>query len=107
MLVDAATQIVVPVTTLPPDTSEACEDTFALEALGQVFLTTLRTWQQAGPDAAESITRAVIAFTEQILTEDHKNVANILRQLEAVGASQALKAHPAPGGAHPARRTTV
>lgn len=107
MLVDAATRIVVPVTALSPNTGEACEDAFALEALGRVFLTALRTWEQAGPDAAEGIARAVIAFTEQILTEDHENVANILRQLEAVGVGQALEAHPAPGCAHPVHRTAV
>ncbi|WP_327293008.1 hypothetical protein [Streptomyces sp. NBC_01198] len=106
LLVDAATQIVVPVTALPgPDTGEACEDTFALEALGRVFLTTLHTWEQTGPDAAQGIARSVIAFTEQILTEDHEDVADILRQLEAAGVGQALDAHPAPAGAHPVRFT--
>jgi hypothetical protein len=106
MLVDAAAQIVVPVTALPgPDTGEACEDAFALEALGRVFLTTLHTWEQTGPGAAEGIARAVITFTEQILTEDHEDVADILRQLEAVGVGQALEAHPAPAGAHPVRFT--
>ncbi|MFD0214672.1 hypothetical protein ACFVH9_37745 [Streptomyces hirsutus] len=60
LLVDVAMRIVVPVTAMPgPDAGEPCEDTFALEALGRVFVTTLRTWAQAGPDAAEGIARAV------------------------------------------------
>jgi hypothetical protein len=75
--------------------------------LGQVFLTTLHAWEEAGPDAAVGIARAVIAFTEQILAEDQEDVADILRRLEAVGVGQALDAHPAPAGAHSVRRTAV
>ncbi|WKU42672.1 hypothetical protein Q3V23_00485 [Streptomyces sp. VNUA116] len=60
----------------------------------------LRSWAQAGPDAAERIARAVIDFALQVLTEDHEDVADVLRQLEAVGVGQALDAHPAPAGAH-------
>ncbi|MEU0676950.1 hypothetical protein ABZ330_29410 [Streptomyces sp. NPDC006172] len=108
LLVDVAERIVVPVTALPgPNAGEPCADTFALEALGRVFVTALRTWEQAGPDAAEGIARAVITFVAQILTEDHEDVADVLRQLEAVGVGQALDAHPAPAGAHPARLTVV
>ncbi|MFE2038608.1 hypothetical protein ACFXBB_36380 [Streptomyces scopuliridis] len=70
-------------------------------------MTSLRTWAQAGPDAAEGIARAVIDFAVQILTEDHEDVAYVLRQLEAVGVGQALDAHPAPAGAHPVRLTIV
>ncbi|MGW0537901.1 hypothetical protein [Streptomyces sp. NPDC003032] len=44
LLADAATRIVVPVTTLPgPDTGEPCEDSFAPETLGHIFTTPLRT----------------------------------------------------------------
>jgi hypothetical protein len=47
LLVDAATRIVVPVTALPgPDAGEPCADTFALEALGRVFVTSLQIWAQ-------------------------------------------------------------
>ncbi|MCF3105352.1 hypothetical protein IPZ58_27710 [Streptomyces roseoverticillatus] len=108
LLVDVAERIVVPITALPgPDAGEPCTDTFALEALGHVFVTALRTWAQAGPDAAEGIARAVIDFARQMLTEDHEDVADVLRQLEAVGVGQALDAHPAPAGAHPVRLTIV
>ncbi|MFJ6686279.1 hypothetical protein [Streptomyces werraensis] len=97
LLVDVAERIVVPVTALPgPEAGEPCEDTFALEALG----TSLRIWAQAGPDTAECIARTVIDFAQQILTEDHEDVADTLRQLEAVGVGQALDAYPAPDGAH-------
>ncbi|WP_338930394.1 hypothetical protein WEB32_00235 [Streptomyces netropsis] len=107
-LVDVAMRIVVPVTALPgPNAGEPCADTFALEALGRIFVTTLRTWAQAGPDAAEGTARSAIDFTLQLLTEDHKNVADALHQLEAVGVRQALDAHPAPADAHPVRLTIV
>lgn len=108
LLVDAVTRIVVPVTALPvAEAGEPCEDTFALEALGRVFVTSLRAWAQAGPGAAEGVARAVIDFATQFLTDDHEDVADTLRQLEAVGVGQALDAHPAPASAHPAQRTTA
>ncbi|MEV0695064.1 hypothetical protein [Streptomyces sp. NPDC050388] len=108
LLVDVAERIVVPVTTLPgPEAGEPCEDTFALEALGRVFVASLRIWAQPGPDTAEGIARAVIDFAAQFLTEDHEDVADTLRQLEAVGVGQALDARPAPTGAHPVRLTAV
>ncbi|MFF1959842.1 hypothetical protein ACFVWX_23030 [Streptomyces sp. NPDC058220] len=87
LLANVTTQIVVPVTALPgPNAGEPCEDTFALEALRRVFVTSLRIWTQAGPDAAEGIARAVIDFAAQFLTEDHEDVAEILRQLGAGAA---------------------
>ncbi|MEV6962763.1 hypothetical protein AB0M97_27020 [Streptomyces sp. NPDC051207] len=56
LLVDVATRIVVPVTALPgPEAGEPCEDTFALEALGHVFVTSLRIWAQAGPDTRSEL----------------------------------------------------
>ncbi|GHE41897.1 hypothetical protein [Streptomyces capitiformicae] len=59
LLVDVAERIVVPVTALTgPDAGEPCADTFALEALGRVLVTSLRIWAQAGPDAADGIARA-------------------------------------------------
>ncbi|MEU6603063.1 hypothetical protein [Streptomyces flaveolus] len=67
----------------------------------------LRIWAQAGPDTAEGIARAVIDFAQQFLTEDHEDVADTLRQLEAVGVCQALDAHSAPAGAHPGHLTAL
>ncbi|MEW2576888.1 hypothetical protein [Streptomyces syringium] len=108
LLVDVVMRIVVPVTALPgSNAGEPCADTFALEALGRVFVTTLRTWAQAGPDAAEDTAPSVIDFTLQFLTEDHEDVADVLRQLEAVSVGQALDAHSAPTGAHPVRLIIV
>ncbi|WP_412079435.1 hypothetical protein ACLF6K_38350 (plasmid) [Streptomyces xanthophaeus] len=101
LLVDVIERIVVPIIALPsPEEGEPCAETFALEALGRVLMTSLRTWAQAGPDAAEGIAHAVINFALQFLTEDHEDVAEVLLQLEAVGVGQALAAHPALSGAH-------
>lgn len=77
-------------------------------ALGRVFLDTLRTWEQVCPATADGIAHAIIAFAAQILTEDHEDVADILKQLEALAVGQALDAHPAPTtGAHSVRLTAV
>jgi hypothetical protein len=108
LLVDVVERIVVPVTALPgPQAGEPCADTFALEALGRVIVTSLRTWAQAGPGTAKGIARAVIDCAAQFLTEDPEDVADTLRRLEAVGVGQALDAHPAPAGSHPVRLTVV
>ncbi|MEU0061278.1 hypothetical protein [Streptomyces sp. NPDC006334] len=107
LLVDAVERIVVPHRAARPEAGEPCADTFAPEALGCVFVTSLRIWAQAGPDTAEGIARSVIDVTQQFLTEDHEDLADTLRQLEAVGVGQALDAHPAPAGSHPARLTVV
>ncbi|MYW15069.1 hypothetical protein GT039_05555 [Streptomyces sp. SID2955] len=108
LLVDVVERIVVPVTALPgPEAGEPCADTIAPEALGRVFVTSLRTWAQAGPDTAEGIARSVIDFALQFLTEDHEEVADTLRQLEAVAVGQALDAHPTPASSHPVRLTVV
>ncbi|MFD3570451.1 hypothetical protein [Streptomyces sp. NPDC058667] len=96
LLVDAAERIIVPVTALCGIDPDPCDDSFALEAVGQVLVATLRGWAQAGPDAVEGIARAVIAFIRQVLTEEEcgETVADVLRQMEAVGFGQALDAHP-------------
>ncbi|MFD9286569.1 hypothetical protein ACFWD7_57545 [Streptomyces mirabilis] len=99
LLVEVAERIVVPVTALCGIDPEPCDDSFALQAVGRVFVTTLLNWAQAGPDTAKGIAHAVIRFTREVLTQEHEDVADILRQMEAVGLGQALDAHPAPAGA--------
>ncbi|MFD9618124.1 hypothetical protein ACFWB2_12710 [Streptomyces virginiae] len=108
LLVDVVERIVVPVTALPgPEAGEPSTETFALEVLGQVLVASLRTWAQAGPDAAEGIARSVVDFVVQFLTDDHEDVAEVLHRLEAVGVGQAISAHPAPAGAHPVHLSIV
>ncbi|MFF3215595.1 tetratricopeptide repeat protein [Streptomyces sp. NPDC002886] len=85
LLVDVFERIVVPVTALPgPEEGEPSTEMFALEALGRVLVTSLRMWAQTGPDTAEGTARSVAEFVLQFLTDDHEDVAEVLRQLEAV-----------------------
>lgn len=107
LLVEVAERIVVPVTALCGIDPEPCDDSFALQAVGRVFVTTLLNWAQAGPDTARGIAHAVIRFTREVLTQEHEDVADILLQMEAVGLGQAFDAHPAPAGGHPVRLTIV
>ncbi|WP_328475952.1 hypothetical protein OHS71_01490 [Streptomyces sp. NBC_00377] len=85
LLVKVAERIVVPVTALCDIGPEPCDDSFALPAVGRVFVITLHNRAQAGPDTAQGIAHAVIRFTREILTRDHEDVADILRHMEAVG----------------------
>lgn len=104
LLAGVAERIVVPVTALFGIAPDPCDDSFALEAVGRVLVATLRTWVQSGPDTVEGVAHAVIAFVRQDLTQDEigETVADVLRQMEAVGFGQALEAHPAPvGSVHP------
>ncbi|MEV7676241.1 hypothetical protein [Streptomyces sp. NPDC088752] len=43
----------------------------------------------------------------QFLTDDYEDLAEVLRQLEAMGLGQALAAHPAPDGVHLMRLSIV
>ncbi|MFF2779461.1 hypothetical protein ACFVU3_31760 [Streptomyces sp. NPDC058052] len=37
----------------------------------------------------------IVRFAENILTEEHSDVGEVLRRLEAAGMKQAMEAHPA------------
>lgn len=69
LLVKVAERIVVPVTALCDIGPEPCDDSFALPAVGRVFVITLHNRAQAGPDTAQGIAHAVIRFTREILTQ--------------------------------------
>jgi hypothetical protein len=99
LLLDVAERVIVPVTALDDQDEELHADSFALEALGRIFLEVLRDGNALCPAVDTAIAR--------ILTEDHQYVADVLRQLETVGVGQALDAHPAPAGAHPVCLTIV
>lgn len=49
---------------------------------------------------APGIADTIVRFTGNILTEEHGDVADVLRRLEAVGTEQAM-------GGHLVRRTTA
>ncbi|WP_333753007.1 hypothetical protein [Streptomyces sp. IBSBF 2394] len=70
-------------TSLPgPDEDAPIWDSFALEALGKVFLRALRRWQQAGPDAAPGIAQTVIDFATAIRCEECEEHADIAHELD-------------------------
>ncbi|AIS02544.1 hypothetical protein [Streptomyces glaucescens] len=93
LLLDVAARVFIPVTAADDDNGEPCEHSFLAAALGRLMLELLcHSVCLAGPRGiADNITR----FTENIFTEDHGDVADVLRQLEAAGMKQAMEAHSA------------
>lgn len=92
LLLDVAARVIIPITALDDNDGRPCEHSFLAAALGQLLLELLCHGVCLGglPDIADTITR----FTENILTEDHSDVADVLRRLEAAGMKQAMEAHP-------------
>ena len=74
LLADVAERVITPVTALPGPDREPCEDSFALEALGRILLGILRA-EDVCPVSPPDIAQAIIRFAEEILTEDHQDVA--------------------------------
>jgi len=93
LLLDVAARVIIPITAVDDHGGEPCEHSFLAPALGRLLLELLCHGVCLGglPGIADTITR----FTENILTEDHGDVADVLRQLEAAGMKQAMEAHPA------------
>lgn len=93
LLVDVAARVFIPVTAADDHDGEPCEHSFLAAALGRLLLELLchSVCLSSLPGIADTITR----FTENILTDDHGDVAGVLRQLEAAGMQQATEAHPA------------
>ncbi|CAL9627921.1 hypothetical protein [Streptomyces sp. enrichment culture] len=95
LLLDVAARIVIPVTAVDDCDGEPCVHSFLAAALGRMLLEVLCHADGACLAFPPGITRTIIRFTENILTEDHGDVADVLRQLEAAGMKQAMEAHPA------------
>ncbi|MFK4024673.1 hypothetical protein [Streptomyces sp. SM1] len=91
LLLDVAARVFIPVTAADDHDGEPCAHSFLAAALGRLLLELLCHGVCLGglPGIADTITR----FTENILTEDHGGVADVLRQLEAAGMKQAMEAH--------------
>ncbi|WP_442809918.1 hypothetical protein [Streptomyces sp. NBC_01321] len=47
------------------------------------------------------IAHAIIRFTEEILTEDQQDVADVLKRLQAAGVEQAVRVYGPPIGVYP------
>ncbi|MEU1921016.1 hypothetical protein AB0H23_35330 [Streptomyces albogriseolus] len=93
LLLDVAACVFIPVTAVDNCDGEPCAHSFLAAALGRLLLELLchSVCLANAPGIADTIVR----FTENILTEDHGDVADVLRQLEAAGMEQAMEAHPA------------
>ncbi|MFJ3505387.1 hypothetical protein [Streptomyces sp. NPDC090135] len=96
LIVDVVERLVVPVTTVGERVPEPYDDSFVLNALGSVFVTTLRIWATAGPDTAEPLARIALHLITQLLVQDDEELADALEHLNAVALHQAIQAYPAP-----------
>ncbi|MFF7954094.1 hypothetical protein [Streptomyces griseorubiginosus] len=93
LLLDVAARVFIPITAEDDHDGEPCAHSFLAAALGRLLLELMCQGVCLGglPGIAGTITR----FAENILTEAHGDVADVLRQLEAAGMKQAMEAHPA------------
>ncbi|MDX2916000.1 hypothetical protein [Streptomyces griseiscabiei] len=91
LLLDVAARVFIPVTAADDCDGEPCAHSFLAAALGRLLLEVLchGVCLANAPGVADTIVR----FTENILTEDHRDVADVLRQLEAAGIKQAMETH--------------
>ncbi|MEU1519949.1 hypothetical protein ABZ490_48905 [Streptomyces sp. NPDC005811] len=95
LLLDVAARIFIPVTAVDDCDGEPCPHSFLAAALGRLLLEVLRHGDGACLAFPPGIAQTIVRFTENILTEDHGDVADVLRELEAAGMRQAMEAHPA------------
>ncbi|MFJ3278466.1 hypothetical protein [Streptomyces halstedii] len=98
MLLDVAARVFVPITAPDDHDGEPCAHSFLAAALGRLLLEL--ACHSVCLASSRGIADTIVRFTETILTEDHGDVADVLRQLEAAGIRQAMEALPG-------HRTTV
>ncbi|MGW0552573.1 hypothetical protein [Streptomyces altiplanensis] len=93
MLLEVAARIIIPITATDEDCDGApCAHSFLAAALGRLLLELLGDGDcLAFPSG---IAQTIVRFTENIITEEQGDVADVLRQLEAVGMEQAMEADP-------------
>lgn len=92
LLLDVAARVFIPVTAADDHDGDPCAHSFLAAALGRPLRELLCHGEclASAPGIAATITR----FTDNILTDEHGDVADVLRQLEAAGMKQAMEAHP-------------
>ncbi|MET9774552.1 hypothetical protein ABZ023_09780 [Streptomyces sp. NPDC006367] len=93
LLLDVAARIFIPVTAVDDCDGEPCAHSFLAAALGRLLLEVLCHADGACLAFPPGIAQTIVRFTENILTEEHSDVADALRQLEAAGMKQAMEAH--------------
>ncbi|MFD3658123.1 hypothetical protein [Streptomyces sp. NPDC058620] len=93
LLLDVAARIFIPITAVDDRDGEPCAHSFLAAALGRLLLELLCHGECLAN--APGVAATIVRFTENILTGDHGDVADVLRQLEAAGMEEAMEAHPA------------
>ncbi|WP_405636369.1 hypothetical protein OG543_16675 [Streptomyces sp. NBC_01178] len=92
MLLDVAARIVIPITSVDDHDGGLCAHSFLAAVLGRLLLELLCDGECLA--GAPGIAQTIIRFADNILAEEHSDVADVLRQLEATGIKQAMAAHP-------------
>jgi hypothetical protein len=79
--------------------ADPCVDSFALDEVGGVLLSTLRDWTRDSPTtAAPGITRSIIRFTVSVLPDpDHADTADTLEAMRDARLVLAHAVHYVPG----------
>ncbi|EYT77946.1 hypothetical protein CF54_40055 [Streptomyces sp. Tu 6176] len=90
LLLDVAARVFIPITAVDDHDGEPCAHSFLAAALGRLLLELL--CRGVCLANAPGVARTIILFTDNVLTEDHGDVAAVLRQLEAAGMRQAMEA---------------
>ncbi|MEH0420542.1 hypothetical protein [Streptomyces sp. B21-083] len=98
ILLRLAEDIVWPVTTLDAE-ADPCADSFALDEVGCVLLSSLRDWARDSPTtAALGIARSIIRFTANVIPDpDHADTADTLEAMRDERLVLAHAVYSAPG----------
>ncbi|GAB3949517.1 hypothetical protein GCM10028832_01710 [Streptomyces sparsus] len=89
LLLDVAARVIIPVTAVDDCDGEPCAHSFLAAALGRLLLKLLCHGECLVNAPGGAVT--LIRFTDNILTADVDDVADVLRQLEAAGMKQAVE----------------
>jgi hypothetical protein len=94
-----AEDIVWPVTAVDGETTDPCADSFVLDEVGYVLLSTLRDWAQASPTtAAPGIARSIIRFTANVIPDpDHEDTTDTLEAMRNERLALVHAVHSEPG----------
>ncbi|MEU0163161.1 hypothetical protein ABZ154_31270 [Streptomyces sp. NPDC006261] len=92
LLLDVAARVIIPITAADDCDGAPCAHSFLAAALGRLLLELLCHGECLAN--APGVAATIVRFTENILTGDQGDVADVLRQLEAAGMEQAMEAHP-------------
>ncbi|WP_327348962.1 hypothetical protein [Streptomyces europaeiscabiei] len=98
VLLRLAEDIIWPVTAVDGE-ADPCADSFALDEVGCVLLSTLRDWARDSPTtAAPGIARSIIRFTVSVLPDpDHGDTADTLEAMRDERLVLAHAVHSVPG----------